>query len=93
MTVNVKEGTETSVAKHIANMRAEGQPLDVLDLRYFTPREVANLHSFPQNFRFPVHVKLKQRYALLGNSLSVAVVSGLLKYLFSSAAKTERTVS
>ncbi|BBN08492.1 tRNA (cytosine38-C5)-methyltransferase [Marchantia polymorpha subsp. ruderalis] len=93
MTVNIKEGTETSVAKHIANMRAEGQPLDVLDLRYFTPREVANLHSFPQNFRFPVHVKLKQRYALLGNSLSVAVVSGLLKYLFSSAAKTERTVS
>ncbi|KAG6552734.1 hypothetical protein Mapa_005681 [Marchantia paleacea] len=93
MTVNVNEGAETSVAKHIANMRAEGQSLASLGLRYFTPREVANLHSFPQNFIFPVHVKLKQRYALLGNSLSVAVVSSLLKYLFSTAAQTESTGS
>ncbi|XAR70947.1 tRNA (cytosine(38)-C(5))-methyltransferase [Bertholletia excelsa] len=51
-------------------------------LRYFTPREVANLHSFPKDFCFPQHVSLRQRYALLGNSLSVAVVAPLLKYLF-----------
>ncbi|CAM8895327.1 unnamed protein product [Rhodiola kirilowii] len=51
-------------------------------LRYFTPREVANLHSFPANFQFPPQITLKQRYALLGNSLSVAVVASLLQYLF-----------
>lgn len=50
-------------------------------LRYFTPKEVANLHSFPPAFAFPPHVPLRQRYALLGNSLSVAVVADLLAYL------------
>lgn len=53
-----------------------------LGLRYFTPREVANLHAFPQTFSFPGHVTLKQRYACLGNSLSVEVVASLLEYLF-----------
>ncbi|KAL6985299.1 C-5 cytosine-specific DNA methylase [Sarracenia purpurea var. burkii] len=51
-------------------------------LRYFTPREVANLHSFPKDFCFPQYTSLRQRYALLGNSLSVAVVAPLLGYLF-----------
>nr|ACU20409.1 unknown [Glycine max] len=51
-------------------------------LRYFTPREVANLHSFPEGFVFPEHISLRQRYALLGNSLSIAVVAPLLQYLF-----------
>ncbi|KAK9274064.1 hypothetical protein L1049_018878 [Liquidambar formosana] len=51
-------------------------------LRYFTPREVANLHSFPEDFQFPQDISLRQRYALLGNSLSVAVVAPLLQYLF-----------
>lgn len=58
--------------------------LQEFDLRYFTPREIANLHSFPEDFSFPSHVSPRQRYALLGNSLSVAVVAPLLKYLFSS---------
>ncbi|KAJ9555318.1 hypothetical protein OSB04_009932 [Centaurea solstitialis] len=57
--------------------------LDELCLRYFTPREVSNLHSFPKEFEFPEHVTLRQRYALLGNSLSAAVVAPLLSYLFS----------
>ena len=52
-----------------------------LRLRYFTPREVANLHSFPSSFSFPPHVTSRQQYALLGNSLSVAVVADLLTYL------------
>eukprot|EP01018_Ginkgo_biloba_P022279 Gb_23570 [translate_table: standard] len=56
--------------------------LQELDLRYFTPREVANLHSFPEEFSFPNHINLRQRYALLGNSLSIAVVAPLFKYLF-----------
>ncbi|GAB4854130.1 C-5 cytosine-specific DNA methylase [Ancistrocladus abbreviatus] len=55
-------------------------------LRYFTPREVANLHSFPKEFCFPEHVNLRQRYALLGNSLSIAVVAPLLRYLFAEPA-------
>eukprot|EP00249_Psilotum_nudum_P010144 c22360_g1_i2 orf=217-1389(-) len=49
--------------------------LKQMELRYFTPREVANLHSFPQEFSFPDHVTLKQRYALLGNSLSGHYIS------------------
>lgn len=49
--------------------------------RYFTPREVANLHSFPPGFSFPPYITLKQRYALLGNSLSVAVLAPLIRYL------------
>lgn len=31
--------------------------------------------------RFPPHLTLKQRYGLLGNSLSVDVVAALLRYL------------
>lgn len=53
-----------------------------LGLRYFTPREVANLHSFPSDFCFPEHITVRQQYALLGNSLSIAVVAPLLHYLF-----------
>ncbi|KAK4730203.1 hypothetical protein R3W88_023191 [Solanum pinnatisectum] len=56
--------------------------LQDLSLRYFTPREVANLHSFPEDFAFPQHISLRQRYAMLGNSLSVGVVAPLLQYLF-----------
>ncbi|KAL2548238.1 DNA methyltransferase-2 [Forsythia ovata] len=55
-----------------------------LRLRYFTPREVANLHSFPDDFQFPHDVSLRQRYALLGNSLSVGVVAPLFRYLFTN---------
>lgn len=55
--------------------------LEGLQLRYFTPREIANLHSFPASFSFPMHVTRRQQYALLGNSLSAAVVADLLTYL------------
>lgn len=55
--------------------------LEGLQLRYFTPREVANLHSFPDSFSFPTHVTKRQQYALLGNSLSVEVVADLLTYM------------
>ncbi|XP_042411285.1 tRNA (cytosine(38)-C(5))-methyltransferase 2-like isoform X2 [Zingiber officinale] len=65
------------------NSRLEAISLKDLGLRYFTPREVANFHSFPLDFQFPSHVNLRQRYALLGNSMSVAVVAPLLQYLFS----------
>lgn len=52
-----------------------------LKLRYFTPREVATLHSFPPSFMFPVDTTVRQQYACLGNSLSVVVVAELLPYL------------
>ena len=65
---------------HSADGKA-GFPMAELGLRYFTPRELANFHSFPPEFSFPSSVTLRQRYALLGNSLSVAVVADLLKYL------------
>ncbi|XP_020621439.1 tRNA (cytosine-5-)-methyltransferase-like isoform X2 [Orbicella faveolata] len=58
--------------------------LSVLKLRYFTPREVANLHGFPSDFCFPTSVSVKQQYRLLGNSLNVHVVSELLNCLFQS---------
>ncbi|XP_020106030.1 tRNA (cytosine(38)-C(5))-methyltransferase isoform X2 [Ananas comosus] len=31
-------------------------------LRFFTPREVANLHSLPEDFDFPGHIGLRQRF-------------------------------
>jgi len=49
--------------------------------RYFTPREVANIHSFPPNFSFPKNITQTQQFALLGNSLSVACVAPLLEFL------------
>ncbi|KAK7881362.1 hypothetical protein WMY93_029771 [Mugilogobius chulae] len=57
--------------------------LQTLGLRYFTPREVANLMGFPHTFEFPEDVPVKQRYRVLGNSLNVLVVSKLLQILLS----------
>ena len=57
--------------------------LQVLKLRYFSPREVANLMCFPPGFAFPPDLTLRQRYKVIGNSLNVHVVSVLLQYLFS----------
>ncbi|XP_022246966.1 tRNA (cytosine(38)-C(5))-methyltransferase-like isoform X2 [Limulus polyphemus] len=55
--------------------------LKQLKLRYFTPREVANLLHFPSMFSFPSHLKKKQLYQILGNSINVYVVCELLKLL------------
>ncbi|XP_034366876.1 tRNA (cytosine(38)-C(5))-methyltransferase isoform X2 [Arvicanthis niloticus] len=52
--------------------------LSMLKLRYFTPREIANLQGFPPEFGFPEKTTVKQRYRLLGNSLNVHVVAKLL---------------
>jgi tRNA (cytosine38-C5)-methyltransferase len=58
--------------------------LSTLKLRYFTPREVANLLCFPQYFEFPDSLSDKQKYRLLGNSLNVQVVTKLLRILLFS---------
>lgn len=52
-----------------------------LGIRYFTPIEIARFHSFPADYRFPPSLTVKQCYQLLGNSLSVAVVADLLRYM------------
>nr|XP_046226991.1 tRNA (cytosine(38)-C(5))-methyltransferase isoform X2 [Scatophagus argus] len=59
------------------------QRLLELKLRYFTPREVANLMGFPPSFSFPDKIPTKQQYKVLGNSLNVVVVARLLQLLVS----------
>ncbi|XP_058621006.1 tRNA (cytosine(38)-C(5))-methyltransferase isoform X2 [Onychostoma macrolepis] len=54
-----------------------------LKLRYFTPREIANLMGFPADFTFPKHISVKQQYRVLGNSLNVLVVSHLIRLMIS----------
>ena len=71
---------------------SEDKTLEVLTPlrpRYFTPREVARLHGFPETFAFPDAISQKKRYELLGNSLSVQVVAGLLRYLMGVGALVE----
>ncbi|PAN29743.1 hypothetical protein PAHAL_5G247300 [Panicum hallii] len=36
--------------------------LKELRLRFFTPREVANFHSFPSSFWFPDHISFRQQF-------------------------------
>eukprot|EP00118_Oscarella_pearsei_P012293 m.89599 g.89599 ORF g.89599 m.89599 type:complete len:357 (+) comp36611_c0_seq5:49-1119(+) len=57
---------------------SEKSVLSSLKLRFFSPREVANLLSFPPRFRFPDSISSRQKYRLLGNSLNVHVVMKLL---------------
>ncbi|XP_075275559.1 tRNA (cytosine(38)-C(5))-methyltransferase isoform X3 [Opisthocomus hoazin] len=72
-----------SVFKHMEELPEEEKlmKLSTLKLRYFTPREIANLHGFPQEFGFPDKVTIKQCYRLLGNSLNVHVVARLISIL------------
>ncbi|NWH69731.1 TRDMT methyltransferase, partial [Piaya cayana] len=72
-----------SVFKGIEELPEEEKlmKLSTLKLRYFTPREIANLHGFPPEFGFPDKVSIKQCYRLLGNSLNVHVVAKLISIL------------
>ncbi|NXE05173.1 TRDMT methyltransferase, partial [Lophotis ruficrista] len=72
-----------SVFKGIEELPEEEKliKLSTLKLRYFTPREIANLHGFPLEFGFPDKVTIKQCYRLLGNSLNVHVVAKLISIL------------
>ncbi|KAG7551897.1 C-5 cytosine methyltransferase [Arabidopsis thaliana x Arabidopsis arenosa] len=78
------KGTGSLLATVQPKIKGKESCLKEQRLRYFTPREVANFHSFPEEFEFPKLISLRQRYAMLGNSLSVAVVAPLLRYLFDS---------
>jgi len=48
--------------------------------RKFSPREVANLLGFPSTFSFPAQLVPKRLWQLLGNSLSLPVVAGLMAF-------------
>ena len=69
------DGTVVSAGAH------EGAEGGGVRLRYFTEGEIARMHSFPSDFSFPAGVTRQQRYALLGNSLSVACVAPLIDHL------------
>ncbi|XP_037294783.1 tRNA (cytosine(38)-C(5))-methyltransferase isoform X2 [Manduca sexta] len=56
--------------------------LKELKIRFFTPREVLKLMSFPKTYTFPEKISRKQCYRLLGNSVNVKVISELLLILF-----------
>ncbi|XP_063466228.1 tRNA (cytosine(38)-C(5))-methyltransferase isoform X6 [Symphalangus syndactylus] len=75
-----------NVYKSLTNLSQEQQitKLLMLKLRYFTPKEIANLLGFPPEFGFPEKITVKQRYRLLGNSLNVHVVAKLIKILYES---------
>ncbi|XP_027632043.1 tRNA (cytosine(38)-C(5))-methyltransferase isoform X4 [Tupaia chinensis] len=71
------------IYKSLTNLSQEEKitQLLMLKLRYFTPKEIANLLGFPPEFGFPEKITVKQRYRLLGNSLNVHVVAKLIKIL------------
>ena len=61
------------------------EDLRVLRPRFFAPSEIAAIHGFPRSFAFPAHITRKKQYELLGNSLSVPVVTLLVRALFAPA--------
>ena len=50
-----------------------------LELRYFAPKEVANLLGFPASFTFPADVSLKSAWAAGGNSLHVDAAAAVIR--------------
>uniref|UniRef100_A0A1I8PK95 tRNA (cytosine(38)-C(5))-methyltransferase n=1 Tax=Stomoxys calcitrans TaxID=35570 RepID=A0A1I8PK95_STOCA len=60
---------------------ANWELLQRLRLRYFSPREVSRLMSFPETFNFPLETSNRQKYRLLGNSINVRLVGELIKIM------------
>lgn len=54
-----------------------------LKLRFFSPKEILSLMSFPKTYEFPPKITRKQCYRLLGNSINVKLTSELLKIMVS----------
>lgn len=52
-------------------------------LRYFAPKEIANILGFPEKFMFPSHTTRKAQWASLGNSLHVPTAAAVLKFALS----------
>ena len=51
-------------------------------VRLFHPKELLKLFGFPQTFKFPKTMTLKQQYSCIGNSINVSVVREVMKELF-----------
>ena len=50
-------------------------------IRFFTPKEISNLHCFPDDFEFPSSLTTIQKWKLIGNSLNVFIVSVLINLM------------
>lgn len=72
---------KTQIERRLQALELLTELLCKMKVRCFSPSEIAKLHSFPNDFSFPSQISRRRQYALLGNSLSIAVVSELLKYL------------
>ncbi|ERL93422.1 tRNA (cytosine(38)-C(5))-methyltransferase [Dendroctonus ponderosae] len=79
---------EETVFETLANLGrmdpASNDYLDLaqsLNLRFFTPHEIAKLMGFPETFSFPQDISNRQKYMVLGNSINVKVVSKLIRQL------------
>lgn len=59
------------------------QKNEILSLRYFSPKEISRLMSYPEEFQLPPKLSLGQKYRSLGNSVNVYVVAVLFTLLFS----------
>ncbi|EEB88133.1 hypothetical protein MPER_14201, partial [Moniliophthora perniciosa FA553] len=74
------------------------QILHPLGLRYFSPSELLRLFAFEQQaslFRFtwPTDVSTKSKYRLIGNSVNVKVVRGLIEFLCDDFVSAESALS
>lgn len=78
------EAGDVGVAREWRGRTPEG--MAALSLRYFAPAEMARLHGFPDQFSFPPDMAARKCFALLGNSLSVTVVTALCRFLDRQAA-------
>ncbi|CAB1109556.1 unnamed protein product [Ectocarpus sp. CCAP 1310/34] len=58
------------------DLKTEGK-----EVRWFSDREMLRLHGFPEAFDFPTSLTLRQRCALVGNSVNVEVVALLLEFM------------
>lgn len=74
-----------AVYNELSNLSTDSEQylncLRKLEFRFFTPREVCRLMSFPESFDFPVGISKRQKYMLLGNSVNITVVAQLIKIL------------
>jgi tRNA (cytosine38-C5)-methyltransferase len=62
-------------------------------LRRFTPQELLSLFGFPKHFVFPEAIPLEHQYKLIGNSISVVVVTALMMELLRGEARTRDNVA
>jgi len=86
----ILENKEMDENKKEEELKKIDNPLDKLNLRYFSSREIARLMGFPESFVFPDSSSLKQQYRLLGNSLNCKVVSALIQYLLEEKDNKEK---